>query len=62
MTTARTSPVTEPPASLRERKKLATRRLLRRAAPDLVAEPGLANVTVEDIAEAATESDRKDRH
>jgi AcrR family transcriptional regulator len=58
MTTARTSPVTEHPASLRERKKLATRRLLRRVALELVAERGLANVTVEDIAEAAEVSPR----
>ncbi|MGH3265700.1 MAG: TetR family transcriptional regulator [Trebonia sp.] len=46
------------PASLRERKKLATRRLLRRAGLELVAERGLANVTVEDIAEAAEVSPR----
>src|ERR1700743_244892 len=49
---------TVPPASRRERKKLATRRLLRRAALELVAERGLANVTVEDIAEAAEVSPR----
>jgi AcrR family transcriptional regulator len=49
---------TEPPVSLRERKKLATRRLLRRATLDLVAERGLANVTVEDIADAAEVSPR----
>jgi AcrR family transcriptional regulator len=51
-------PVTEQPVSLRERKKLATRRLLRRAALELVAERGLSNVTVEDIAEAAGVSSR----
>jgi AcrR family transcriptional regulator len=45
-------------ASLRERKKLATHRLLRRVALDLVAERGLANVTVEEIAEAAQVSPR----
>jgi AcrR family transcriptional regulator len=48
----------EAQASLRERKKLATRRLLRRAALELVSERGLANVTVEDIAEAADVSPR----
>jgi AcrR family transcriptional regulator len=58
MTLASTGPVAEPPVSLRERKKLATRRLLRRAALDLVAERGLAHVTVEDIAEAAEVSPR----
>jgi len=52
------APATEQPASLRERKKLATRRQLRRVALDLVAERGLANVTVEDIAEAADVSPR----
>jgi AcrR family transcriptional regulator len=63
MTAASTQPVpglpeTGPPVSLRERKKLATRRLLRRAALDLVAARGLSNVTVEDIAEAAEVSPR----
>lgn len=58
MTTTDTPSVTGPPVSLRERKKLATRRLLRRAALDLVAERGLSNVTVEDIAEAAEVSPR----
>jgi AcrR family transcriptional regulator len=57
MTTASTPPVAEA-ASLRERKKLATRRLLRRVTLDLVAERGLANVTVEDIAESAEVSPR----
>jgi AcrR family transcriptional regulator len=52
------TPATEPHASLRERKKLATRRLLRSAALDLVSERGLTNVTVEDIAEAADVSPR----
>jgi AcrR family transcriptional regulator len=58
ITDASSTHVTEQPASLRERKKLATHRLLRRVALDLVAERGLANVTVEDIAEAADVSPR----
>src|ERR1700744_6588046 len=58
MTVAPTAQVAEPPVSLRERKELATRRLLRRAALDLVAQRGLTNVIVEDIAEAAEVSPR----
>jgi AcrR family transcriptional regulator len=45
-------------SSLRERKKLATRRALQRVALDLVAERGYSKVTVEDIAEAAEVSPR----
>ena len=53
-----TVPTGEAHASLRERKKRATRRSLRRVALDLVAERGFAHVTVEDIAEAADVSPR----
>ena len=53
MTLADTAPAAEPRTSLRERKKLATRRSLRRHALDLVAQRGFMHVTVEDIAEAA---------
>ena len=58
MTVSSTASAEEAPASLRERKKLATRRLLRRTALELATERGFSNVTVEDIAEAAEVSTR----
>ena len=58
MTAGSILPADEAPASLRERKKLATRRSLRRIALELAAERGFSNVTVEDIAEAAEVSTR----
>lgn len=58
MTVPSTAAAGEPRASLRERKKLATRRALRRITLDLVAERGFAHVTVDDIADAADVSTR----
>jgi AcrR family transcriptional regulator len=58
MTAGSILPADEAHASLRERKKLATRRSLRRIAFRLAAERGFSNVTVEDIAAAADVSTR----
>ncbi len=53
MSDNRFMPVGEPPAGLRERKKLKTREAIRRAAFRLFDDSGYANTTVEQIADAA---------
>lgn len=58
MTPAEFVSAEQPCSSLRERKKLATRRTLRRVALGLFAERGFSNVTAEEIAEAADVSTR----
>jgi AcrR family transcriptional regulator len=58
MTVGSTLPTAAARVPLRERKKLATRRSLRRTAFELATERGFSNVTVEDIAEAAGVSTR----
>jgi AcrR family transcriptional regulator len=58
MTASSTVAAAEERVPLRERKKLATRRSLRRTAFELAAERGFSNVTVEDIADAAGVSTR----